>query len=485
MANGTDISGLVADPQFQSLPPADKRAALQGVTGDKTFGTLSDAQTMEFVGRFPRGASTQPPSIFTPGDFQTMPGSPIYNPNRLGSQPLPYASTAAAISGAKARAQLPNFPQQVQQAGSAAAGMAPEVGGTIGLVGGPLGMGLGTGLGTIAQARMQGKPSSASEVAMNAGLAYATGKVADVTGNLIGKGYQKLMGASPEYVAKLQTLFPKEQALEQAVNMAEEDSRAAFHAAYPKIDAAPLDMADTKKVAVQGIKEMRAVGTVPQAAGKVANVPTLTMEDALNSDNLAEFYQKLDQVDKIPFRQGQQLRTAVEKYIARNHPTGPIYDQLKAISGSLTNGLETTAAREGVLDQFRAGEQLFKQHAADFWNKGAPLKDYLPIQKGGKVVAGQEGATINRFLDVANQSRALDALQRRGVPVTDIKAILAQGPKAVTEDIGNAVTLRNMGQDVLNQQVRAPARQTARNWALGTLGAGSVGGLIDWLAQKH
>jgi hypothetical protein len=478
MPNGPNVAGMIADPDFQGLAPADKRAALTKLTGDQSFSSLNDGETMQFVSRFPK-APTPTPSAFTSGDFQTMPGSPIYNPATLGSQALPYASPGAAVSGAMARGQMPDFPQQVQQSGSNAAGYAVPIGATVGAIGGVPGMALGAGMGKIAEARMRGQPSSPTDVALTTGLTAATGKAAEMAGPLIGKGVQKLLGESPERIAELQTLFPKEKSLEMAVNQAEEDSRAAFHAAYPKIDASPVDMASAKGVATQGIKEMRAIGSVPQAAAKVANVPTLSMEDALNSNNLAEFYQKLDQVDKIPFRQAQDLRTSVEGYITRNRPTGTTYEQLKGISKSLSDAMESTAKQEGVLPQFQQANALFKQHAADFWNKGAPLRDYLPIQKGGKVIADQEGQTINRFLNTANQSRALDALQRRGVPTDTIKAILSKGSDSVKADIADAVTLKNLGPDVLNRQVAGPARKEALKYGAGALGVGAP--LADYL----
>src|ERR1700751_4725918 len=46
-----DVNGLVSDPQFQKLSPADQRAALTGVTGDQSFSSLSDADTSAFVTR--------------------------------------------------------------------------------------------------------------------------------------------------------------------------------------------------------------------------------------------------------------------------------------------------------------------------------------------------------------------------------------------------------------------------------------------------
>src|SRR5215472_4807239 len=46
------IASLIADPEFAKLAPADKRMALTGVTGDKTFSTLSDGDTRNFIAKF-------------------------------------------------------------------------------------------------------------------------------------------------------------------------------------------------------------------------------------------------------------------------------------------------------------------------------------------------------------------------------------------------------------------------------------------------
>lgn len=47
-----DVKGLVNDPAFQSLSPTDQRAALAGVTGDKSFASLGDDETKQFVSHF-------------------------------------------------------------------------------------------------------------------------------------------------------------------------------------------------------------------------------------------------------------------------------------------------------------------------------------------------------------------------------------------------------------------------------------------------
>ena len=57
MGGTPNIAGMVNDPDFQSLAPADKRAALTKVTGDQSFASLNDGETMQFVSRFPKPAA--------------------------------------------------------------------------------------------------------------------------------------------------------------------------------------------------------------------------------------------------------------------------------------------------------------------------------------------------------------------------------------------------------------------------------------------
>ena len=81
MGNTPNISGMVADPQFQGLSLTDKRAALGKVTGDATFGKLSDADTMQFLSKF----SAPKPTLPT-GSYQTKKGGPILNSSGAGFQ---------------------------------------------------------------------------------------------------------------------------------------------------------------------------------------------------------------------------------------------------------------------------------------------------------------------------------------------------------------------------------------------------------------
>jgi hypothetical protein len=65
MADQPDIKGLVSDPGFSALAPADQRKALLGVTKDKSFSTLNDTDTMAFVKSFAAPTTTKPPEFGT------------------------------------------------------------------------------------------------------------------------------------------------------------------------------------------------------------------------------------------------------------------------------------------------------------------------------------------------------------------------------------------------------------------------------------
>lgn len=51
MPNGPNVSGMVNDPQFQGLPPAQQREALFKLTNDQSFSNLSDGDTFQFVSK--------------------------------------------------------------------------------------------------------------------------------------------------------------------------------------------------------------------------------------------------------------------------------------------------------------------------------------------------------------------------------------------------------------------------------------------------
>lgn len=280
MPQGPNVAGMVNDPDFQSLAPADKRTALTKATGDDSFSSLNDGETMQFVSRFAK--TSAPPSPFTSGDFQTMQASPIQNTNRLGSQPLQYQSMGAAVSGAMARGQMPNFPQQVQQSASRAAGYAPMIGATIGSIAGLPGAALGAGIGNIAEHRMRGEPASYTGAIGDAALTYATGKAVELAprGLQLAKGMVNKLAGVPEATAEATAKYSSDladqaEATRQRVNKfkqedidaatANKENQAKYQSdlaeAQSKIPAAPpgqqelwVDLNKSVQVPASGIK---------------------------------------------------------------------------------------------------------------------------------------------------------------------------------------------------------------------------------------
>jgi hypothetical protein len=508
MAQAPNVAGMMTDPDFQALAPSDKRAALTAVTGDKSFDSLDDGETMQFVSGFPSTKGGNP-LLAAQGLGNIDPSQQAQQQLATQDQQLMQGAAGANEKGATSamRAARQGLTRKVVVSGASAL---PAVGTVVGSA-------LGSevpGAGNVAGAALGGAGGEAAKKGFLAmigqnqqapfsgqnlqdiGMAGAQGAGAEMGGQIIGKGLeavspaigrgiQKLMGESPERIAELQSLFPKERALEGAVNQAEEGSRTAFKAAYDNmgIDAASVNVAKSRNLANNAAEELSKFTGVPRPLSKVTDIPRPS-ESMLVGNDPGTILDQLASWDQVPFRDAQRFREGLETYISKSRPPAQVYNALKQVSGALSDGLKATADTEGKLPEYLAANKMFKEHAADFWNKGAPLRDYLPIQKGGKVVPGQEGATLNRLTQTANQSRALDALQRRGVPTDTIKAILSQGTDAVKTNIADAVTLKNMGQGVLDQQARAPVRAAVLKRGMEAVGIGSGGILADYLARK-
>jgi hypothetical protein len=312
-------------------------------------------------------------------------------------------------------------------------------------------------------AAITGLAGSAGELAVGGtGAAWKAGKNA----------IARLSSEAPERIAELGKYFPAKQQLESAAVQAEAQSRTAFKGAYDAlgVDAAPVNVASTKNAAQQAIKTLEPVASVPTPLSRVAGIPE-PPPNVLTTDDPATILKELAGHDNIPFRQAQQYRSAIEQFITKNKPSATTYNALKQVSGSLSNALQSTAEREGVLKEFNAAEGMFKQHAADFWNKGAPLKSFVDPS------ADTKPSTLNKFLNATNDSRALAALERRGIDTSNVRAILAKGADVIKKDVPDAATLRNLGQPALDQQVGAANTAMVKKYALRTgLGLTGLGG---------
>lgn len=498
MGGTPNIAGMIADPDFQGLSPADKRAALGKVTGDQSFASLNDGETMQFISRFqkPQAQTSQLINPAAQAKQQLMAQAPGLTRD-TGRYP-----TGVDVARDQASAQA--------QSGLAAMMGAPDVSrvtpeqaktgiGTGLLAGSAMVAPVATATGVLgAAAGQKGFETGAWKLGASPGAAEMWGTTGGIVGGLvggeagsrlqgpiadIGKGISRqvgrLFGETPERIAELKALPQTEEAIRQRVVQTEANSRAAFKAAYPPIDAAAVDVSATRNLAKQAIDKLPDLGqAVPRPLPAVAQAQN--MLTAETGDIGSTMKMLTEGGDTMPFRQAQELRSALNNFIARSGGRLPAvtYNAMKSVADSITDGLKSTATREGVLEQFNAAEGLFRQHAADFWNRGAPLKPFLQTQPNAT------GQTLNKFTQTATQSRAFDALNRRGVPIDDLKGLLGKGTKALKADIRDAATVRNLGEGTLNEQVATKTRKAALEIALkGGASLTGLGGLYQ--ALKH
>jgi hypothetical protein len=154
----------------------------------------------------------EPTQKMAPGTFQTQPGGDTYNANDLGSKPITYPTEGAAVSGAKARTSMSDFPDQLQGSLNKAADYAPTAGA---LTGGMFGLGgaaLGAGAGRLAEPSIRANAmqppgwEDAKAAAGEAAGTYAGGKLieaaAPVVGRVIGSGRQVARDVADKYLGK-------------------------------------------------------------------------------------------------------------------------------------------------------------------------------------------------------------------------------------------------------------------------------------------
>lgn len=356
-------------------------------------------------------------------------------------------------------------------------------------------IGAGMGLGNvIGQLGTTGRVSGGEALGTAAAGTAGTAAIEGISG-AVGFGKRqiaKLAGETPERIAELKGTLATEQKIATAANQAEVQSRTAFKNAYDEmgIDAAPVNMTAAKNAARQAAELLpKSAAPVPRPVASVAGLPEPAEANLadyiLSRDNPTEILAALSKSDTVPFRQAQQVRTAIEQYISKAKPPAQVYNAMKNVSNSIGSELEVTAGREGKLPQLKNADAMFKQHADDFWNKNAPLKPWTGSNPSIK--PDMTGKTLNRFLDTAQQGRALEAIERRLGPQPELRAILSKGKGPALRDIRDAATLQNLGQPALNQQVgaanRAALSKTAGPYVKGAAGAaigtGIGGGLYE------
>jgi hypothetical protein len=355
------------------------------------------------------------------------------------------------------------------------------------LLGRSLITGGGAATGDIATSAAVGQTPSAKEAAIVGG----TGAAAELAGGTIGAGWKavkNLFKADPAEIALAGKIPTTEEPLLQRVQQAEAQSRAANTAAYDnlKIDAAPVNVTDARMAAQGAAEELSQVASVPKAMSRVGAIPGPSIPQEISGDpQLNQIFREMTANDNIPFRQAQQYRSAIEQYISSSGglPRN-VYNSLKAVSNSLTTALRSTADKEGKLAGFETAESMFQQHAKDFWAKNAPLRNFVQQRATpAKIQPGQTGAVTN-YMKGINQARALEVLDRRGIPTQDIRDLLNKDVSS--SDIRNARTLLRSGRGPLDAQAKADRLAQIKKEAVsggikgaaGATGAGIVGGSL-------
>lgn len=146
----SDLAALIADQDFQGLPPADKRTALSRATGDQSISGLSDPDTMQFVSRAMDKIKLTRPDLVAPPGVPTpqVPGN--LAPSALdqagvkmsfsakGDLPFFYANDPNNASAEQNAGQFNTVTQRDmgQVAGATAGTMAGMVGGPTAVTGG-------------------------------------------------------------------------------------------------------------------------------------------------------------------------------------------------------------------------------------------------------------------------------------------------------------------------------------------------------------
>jgi hypothetical protein len=106
-----NVKGMVNDPDFLSLAPADQRNALSRLTKDTSFSALSDADTLRFVSGLRSTVSAKPDAISQQmaaaqaGAGVKPPGLTLPQPQFIGSQAPASEQALAGLAGAKRGAE--------------------------------------------------------------------------------------------------------------------------------------------------------------------------------------------------------------------------------------------------------------------------------------------------------------------------------------------------------------------------------------------
>src|SRR5437764_4495586 len=186
-----------------------------------------------------RDTGLYPQSMDVPGDRQAAQTKSMLS-GMTGTPDASYASPEQAKTGIATGAL----------AGSAMVAPMATAGGVAGATAGDY------GLKNLAS-KMGASPGAAEMWGTTGGIVggLAGGETGARVGGAATKGIMrqiaKLSGETPERVAELNKYFPTKETIEQKAVQAEAQSREAFKAAYPKIDATPVNMTESRAAAKQ------------------------------------------------------------------------------------------------------------------------------------------------------------------------------------------------------------------------------------------
>lgn len=444
---GPNVKGMVSDPDFQGLSPADKRSALFKLTGDSSFNGLSDAETMQFVQRMGTQAPQTPRTAAFLGNQALSKISPGLAGTRVGQLPnvqmaLPGAiSRFATAAGATLPSAQPYDPkrsiiaQQIEnmnaQGPSALAGQGKELINRFGT--GDVAGGLGEIAGIAGQAAVMKKAGEMARAAM---------PEPQGGGELVPRvNVDKIIGTTPERISELRSFPERVNAARQTVVAAEDAAHQAAKAAFPKFEK-PIPTGKMVEVPAEGPTLVDEFGEVrPKAL-----VPETTTFEALQEQRSKLLKQITD--EKRAVSRGQQPRFDL----------ADMYEKLRGIDDTMSRAAIEQGGPQG-LAQLQAARQQFAKYMQDFHNQGSPLRPLLESKPG-------ETATIIRKLQSPDVgARAIETLRSYGVDTSSIEQMLSRGQKPLAIDVNESAKLRKAGspEAYKAQRLRESIRQTKVN----------------------
>lgn len=283
-------------------------------------------------------------------------------------------------------------------------------------------------------------------------------------------------------IAELQSLIPKEDAIQAKVIAGKQQAFKNASAAYPEIQT-PVDIAPAREAAQQAQQQMVA-NRVPTVVGQAADLSRQPIS-ALDLDSMdaGQLVDLINKKDAIPFKDAQKLYSALGQKIAagKGNLPGEVYSSLKSVRDSLANQMKATADSEGKLAQYTAAQENWKGLMKDWQNVGAPLRDLT------NPASAKDFALLKKLVG-DNGGNATKTLEKYGVDTSDIKALQSMGKKQLLGKISDAAEISRMGPDAFQQlsaqQAKAQLMSKAKSLIKPVVGGGGVIGAYEYLTRK-